>query len=71
MLHPHDSSPSTNAAKRLPLLKLESEKQVEIPSQNTYPDSHEIEVSRSLLETRELVGGDVGGLVGGLVPMVG
>jgi hypothetical protein len=79
MLHPHASSPSTDATKRLPLLKLESEKQVEIPSQKTNPDSHEIGDSRSLvedLESRGPVGGNVGPLVGGRVgglvrPLVG
>jgi hypothetical protein len=52
MLQPHDSPPPTT----LPLLKLESEKQVEMSSQNTYADSHEIGISGSSKDIREAKG---------------
>ena len=78
MLQPHDSLPPTPTT--LPLLKLESEKQVEMSSpQNTYADSHEIGMSDSSKDESETKGsatpnrkanpaaGGAGSPVGGLV----
>jgi hypothetical protein len=64
MLQPHESSPTTNS----PLLKEWSEKQVDIPSQNTHRDSHEMVVSGSSKDATSVnVGLPVGGLIGAAV----